>query len=178
MSVASKWVWSMEHTRRVSRGRILYLVEGKGSGQEVDTLRPTLLHAPLAFITTDSGQLSTESAKPPELAAPGLQAEKLGEILIKYWERGVTKCTFLCQMQCENQTNWSITDWNRGRFIVGPCERRVTQAPAPNPKLPKGFSKAFLKARWGSDVVSCCRLLGVGIFCFYSCPLGQVMMFL
>ena len=31
------------------------------------------------------------------------QAEKLAEILIKYWETGVTKCTFLCQMQCETR---------------------------------------------------------------------------
>ena len=63
----------------MSRGRALYLAGGKGSGQEVDTFRLTLFHAPPAFITTDSGQQPTESAKPPELAAPGLQAEKLAE---------------------------------------------------------------------------------------------------
>lgn len=106
---------SVGHTRRVSRGRTLYLVGGKGFGQEVDTFRSTLLHAPLAFITTDSGQLCTESAKLPELAAPGLQAEKLGEILIKYWERGVTKCMFLCQMQCETrQTEASQIETEEG----------------------------------------------------------------
>ena len=77
MSVASKWVWSMEHTRRVSRGRILYLVGGKGSGQEVDTLRPTLLHAPLAFITTDSGQLSTE-CKTARVGSPWTPGWKTG----------------------------------------------------------------------------------------------------
>lgn len=88
---------------------------GKGSGQEVDTFRSTLLHVPPAFITTDSGQLSTESAKPPELAAPGLQVEKLVEKLIKYWERGVTKCTFLCQMQCETrQTEASQIETKKG----------------------------------------------------------------
>ena len=105
----------MGHTLRMSRGRALYLAGGKGSGQEVDTFRLTLFHAPPAFITTDSGQQPTESAKPPELAAPGLQAEKLAEILIKYWETGVTKCTFLCQMQCEaRQTEASQIETKEG----------------------------------------------------------------
>ena len=35
---------------------------------------------------------------------------------------------------------------------------------------PKGFTKAFLKARWERGVVSCCKLLGLGILCFCSCP--------
>ena len=34
----------------------------------------------------------------------------------------------------------------------------------------KGFSKAFLKARWGRGVVGCCKPLGVGILCSRSCP--------
>ena len=35
---------------------------------------------------------------------------------------------------------------------------------------PKGFTKAFLKARWERGVVSCCKLLGLGILCCCSCP--------
>ena len=41
----------------------------------------------------------------------------------------------------------------------------------PKSKLPKGFSKAFLKARWGRDVNGSCKLLG-------AARLHQVMMFL
>jgi len=38
------------------------------------------------------------------------------------------------------------------------------------PNSSKGFSKVLLKARWGRVVVSCCKLLGVGILRSCSCP--------
>ena len=34
----------------------------------------------------------------------------------------------------------------------------------------KGFSKTFLKARWGRGLVSFCKLISVGILCSSSCP--------
>ena len=38
------------------------------------------------------------------------------------------------------------------------------------PNSLKGFSKTLLKARLGRGVVSCGKLLGVGILCSCSCP--------
>ena len=42
--------------------------------------------------------------------------------------------------------------------------------PAKTPNTSKDFSKALLKARWVRGVVSCCKLLGVGILCSCNCP--------
>lgn len=39
------------------------------------------------------------------------------------------------------------------------------------PRLPEGFQQSiFLKARWGRGGIGCCKLLGIGILCFCSCP--------
>ena len=69
------------------------------------------------------------------------------------------------------QINWVIEVWSRERFIAGPCkENWSTLRPTKTPNSSKGFSKALLKARWGRVVVSCCKLLSVGILCSCSCP--------
>ena len=69
------------------------------------------------------------------------------------------------------QINWVIEVWSRERFIAGPCKKDwSTLCHAKTPNSSKGFSKALLKARWGRVMVSCCKLLHVGILCSCSCP--------
>ena len=48
--------------------------------------------------------------------------------------------------------------------------RRQVACGQRTPNSLKGFSKTLLKARWGRGVVSCGKLLGVGILCSCSCP--------
>ena len=47
----------------------------------------------------------------------------------------------------------------------GPCPK--------NSKLPEGFSKAFLKARWETGMIDCCNR-HVGILCSCSSHVGQI----
>ena len=49
------------------------------------------------------------------------------------------------------------------------CRAMQGSCPPKTPNHPKGFSKALLKARWRRGMVSCCKLLGVGI-CSRRCP--------
>ena len=42
-----------------------------------------------------------------------------------------------------------------------------------NPELLEGFSKTFLKAKWGKDVVGCCKLLGVESSVFAAVHVGS-----
>ena len=79
----------------------------------------------------------------------------------------VTKCKFVCPMHPEAKQYWNV--WSRERFIAGPCKEMGGSCPK-NPNSPKGFNKASLKVRWERGLVSCCRLLGVGILCSGSCP--------
>ena len=67
------------------------------------------------------------------------------------------------------QTNRNLGVCSRERFTAGPCKERDGSC---SPKLCslKHFNKALLMARWRRRVVSCCKLLGVGILCSYSCP--------
>ena len=54
-------------------------------------------------------------------------------------------------------------------LLQGHARGQVARTPKTLNSL-KGFSKAFVKARWGRSVVFCCRFLGVGILCPCSCP--------
>ena len=66
-----------------------------------------------------------------------------------------------------NNTEILELEQKRG-FLQGHMKRLVACAQRTQNCL-KGFSKALLKARWGREVVSCCKLLGVGILCSHSC---------
>ena len=51
-----------------------------------------------------------------------------------------------------NQTNQNLGVWSREMYIAGPCEQSgwlMLRKPR-TLQTPKGFSKAFLKGRWGS----------------------------
>ena len=63
----------------------------------------------------------------------------------------------------------NIGIWSRERLIAGPCKETRGLSPKKPLNSPKGFSKAFLKARWGGGVVGRCWLLGAGILCSHSC---------
>ena len=74
---------------------------------------------------------------------------------------------------------WKVWNWNKERFIAGlsNTKNRVgawgwtgSSCSENLPDSRKGFSKAFLKARWGRGGIGCCKLLGIGILCFCSCP--------
>ena len=39
-----------------------------------------------------------------------------------------------------NQTNWSITDWIKGRCIVGPCKEKGDSSPCSKPQTPQRVS--------------------------------------
>lgn len=57
--------------------------------------------------------------------------------------------------------------WRRESLFQGQ-ERREGPVPSKIPSL-KDFSKAFSKAKLKRGVVGCCKLLGIGILCSYSC---------
>ena len=78
----------------------------------------------------------------------------------------VTECKFVCPMQSEAK-QMEISEFKG--LLQGHARRQVACAQK-TPNSLKGFSRAFLKARWGRGVVSCCKLLGVGILCSCSCP--------
>ena len=78
----------------------------------------------------------------------------------------------VCLTHSEAKQYQNIGVWSREGFIAGPCREMGGSCPKVLHSL-KGFSKALLKARWGRDVFSCCKLLGVGILCSYSCPHGS-----
>ena len=86
-----------------------------------------------------------------------------------------TDCKFLCQMHNEaktnKQTNKNLKHQNleQRSLLYALQGEGVFHAPK-TLSSPKGFTKAFLKARWERGVVSCCKLLGLGILCCCSCP--------
>lgn len=68
----------------------------------------------------------------------------------------VVRCKFVCLMQSETK-RWKHWNWKRRKFYCRvEQEEQVTHVPQ-NPKLLKGFNKAFSKARWGS------RILGMSL---------------
>ena len=67
------------------------------------------------------------------------------------------------------QTNRNTSLGSRERFISGPW-KAVGGSCSKILNFSKGFSKAFLKVKCGRGMVSCHKLLGVGILCSSSCP--------
>ena len=86
-----------------------------------------------------------------------------------------TDCKFLCQMHNEAKTNKQTKknlkhqNLEQRSLLYALQGEGVVHAPK-TLSSPKGFTKAFLKARWERGVVSCCKLLGLGILCCCSCP--------
>ena len=68
------------------------------------------------------------------------------------------------------QANQYVRVWSRERFIARPGKEMGVLCP-PGPELLHRFSKALLKARWWRGVVSCCKLLGIGILRSCNDPL-------
>ena len=69
---------------------------------------------------------------------------------------------------CTVWSNNTETKFGAERVLLKGHTKRINEPP--NPNSPKDFSKAFLKAKWGRGVIGCCRLLGVGMLCSFSCP--------
>ena len=67
------------------------------------------------------------------------------------------------------QINWNTSVGSRERFISGPCQM-IGGSCSKTLNFSKGFSKALLKVKCGRGMVSCYKLLGVGILCSCSCP--------
>ena len=81
-----------------------------------------------------------------------------------------TKHKVVCLMHSEARQYLNVVVWRAEKGLLQNCTEDGWLVPPKIPNSPEGFSKALPKARWGKDVVSCCRLLGVGILCSCSCP--------
>ena len=76
--------------------------------------------------------------------------------------------TFVCLTCSEVKQIQMSRVWSRGS-LQGHARRQVAHA-SKTLNSSKGFCKTLLKAKWERDVVSCCKLLGIGILCSYNCP--------
>ena len=80
----------------------------------------------------------------------------------------VTKWKFVCLTHRGKQTK-ILKSGAEKCLLQG--HRRSWAACAPqSPNSLSGFSEALLKARLVRGMVSCCKILGVGILCSCSCP--------
>ena len=68
-----------------------------------------------------------------------------------------------CAQGSEAKQYQSIRVWNRERFIEGHARRQEVHA-LKCPKSPKALSKSLVLHRFGRDLVSCYKLLGVRAF--------------
>ena len=84
----------------------------------------------------------------------------------------VTKCRFMCLYTVRPNDTKMLESGAKKGLLQGYAGRPVTHASKSCTPW-RASSKALLKARWGRDVVSCCKLLGVGILCSCSCPHGS-----
>ena len=92
----------------------------------------------------------------------------------------VTKHKPICLIHNEAEQTKSQSLWSREMFCCRAMQgdrwlklKKPRNLPPPHPQKKTGFSKAFLKARWGKSVVGCCKLLGLGILCSCICPHGS-----
>ena len=75
----------------------------------------------------------------------------------------------MCPMHTEAKQIKTLEFGAEKGLLQDHARRRVSHVPK-TLRSSKGFSETFLKARWGRGLVSFCKLLGVGILCFCSCP--------
>ena len=89
--------------------------------------------------------------------------------------KNVAKRKFVCPMHSEDKQtkNWSLEQ----RKVYCRAMQGDQCLMPHKPRLPKGFQQSTFKGKSEREVVSCCKLLGVGILCSCSCA-GQVRMFL
>ena len=86
------------------------------------------------------------------------------------WQcQNVTRCKFVCSMHSEAKQTEKLEFGAEKGLLQGHVRRWAARAQKTQ-NFSKGFCKGSLKARWGRGVVSCCKLLGVGILCSCSCP--------
>ena len=76
---------------------------------------------------------------------------------------------FTCTMHTEAKQIKTLEFGAEKSLLQDHARRWVSHAPK-TLKSSKGFSKTFLKARWGRGLFSFCKLLGVGILCSCSYP--------
>ena len=76
----------------------------------------------------------------------------------------VTKCKFMCLVHSEAKQSKTL-----GLGIAWPCKENGCLIPHKTLNSPKGFSKPFLKTRWGRSRVSGCKRLGIRSLCSCSC---------
>ena len=87
-----------------------------------------------------------------------------------YVEKVLPNARFMCLMHSEAKHIETLEFGAEKGLSQGHAKRWVACA-SKAPNSCKGFSKAFLKAKRGEeDMISCCKLLGVGILCSFSCP--------
>ena len=69
----------------------------------------------------------------------------------------------------KNKKTWNIKSLEQRSLLYGLKGESVVHAHKTLSSA-KGFTKAFLKARWEMGVVSCCKLINLVILCCCSCP--------
>ena len=99
-----------------------------------------------------------------------LQIHKSGKCLVHVivFYSIVTKWTCVCLTHREKQTK--ILESGAEKRLLQGRRRSWAACVSQSPDSLSGFSKALLKARLVRGMISCCKVLGVGILCSCICP--------